>query len=1035
MGKVKILKASAGSGKTFMLAYEYVKSVVRHPHIYRNILAVTFTKKATGEMKSRILDELYNLTIEDGKRHFLDMLLSEEWAVDEQIIRANAQKALDLILNDYSSFSVMTIDSFFQKIVRSFIKELHLESDYSIDFNTDYLLRLSIDNLVHRSDKEPKLKEWILSIIDSKLDSAKKADVKRQILPFSHKILNEEFDKSYFENHTDELILFFNELEKIREELIGVVRGYGESFISYCNKNTILLEQLPGKSRGVFSYMNKIANGDISLPSKTVIGYIEDDGKWKTTPQEHVSPLKELLSKLYHYLIENNKGINTLNALLTTHHAFVLLGDISNELNEICKSSNKMILSNTDHLINKLVKNNDIPYIYEKVGSIYTVIMIDEFQDTSMGQWQNFVPLLENIVSISPSDDTPITLVGDIKQSIYRWRGGDWRILGEKVSEQFGSDNIVEYNLSTNYRSREVVIDFNNRAIRHCADEINLYINGVLDDFRDSKELSLELSSRYNNLLQSAYDGMEQMTPSNPKSGGYVEVSRYENDENLAKIIDIIKDAQDRGFQAKDIAILVRGNAAAADIVSYILDYKSRNEEECKGYNLDIVSSGGVLLNSSPVIRFIISVYILAIDVNDMTLAYYNQYRELPIKQPLTPDEEQFINSLHTLPISTSVEHIINRYGLGEQAESVAYLQALHTATINYTANERGDISSFIEWWESEKVRLAVKVPEGQNAITIDTIHKSKGLQYGVVIIPYNKWDLKPMSGKNTFWAMSDDDNFRLPGSTKQKVMLSYNDKLADSHYMGAYLHEMFMTMIESFNLLYVAYTRAEDELYIMLPLKETTKGIDRYLNSFIGENYIFGDKIHKSDSAKISRGISFDKFNFQDISERVVVHTESDKFFKDAEAEDATIDERGRGIILHSLFESVLCLEDFETNIDKMYNGGFISENEMRGLKIQVNTALERDDVRSWFDGTYKVISERGIILPDDRSGVVSMLRPDRVLIGDGKAIVVDYKFGEQRKSHNKQIERYKAVLKRMGYGEIYGYLWYIRDNKVVEL
>ncbi len=1034
MGRIKILKASAGSGKTFMLAYEYVRCVIRRPMLYRNILAVTFTKKATGEMKGRILKELHTLTLKDGARHFMEMLITD-CSMSEEQIRVSAKIALELILNDYSNFSVMTIDSFFQKIVRSFIKELHLESDYTIDFNTDYLLTLSIDNLIRRSDNDETLRGWIESYIDDRLDSSKKADIRRSMAALSKKILTEEFDKSYFEDYAKELMPFFDRMKEIRSEVLANVSGEAQKFIDYTLANDITQDLLPGGSRGVYSYMVKVSNGEMIPPSATVSKSILDISKWKKCPKEHQPTLLSILETTVNYIETNIKDFYTIDTILETHRTFVLLGDISKELNSLCSEGNKMILSNTNHLITKLVEGNDIPYIFEKVGSIYSIIMIDEFQDTSRGQWGSFRPLIENIISIAPSSESPVTLVGDIKQSIYRWRGGDWRILGEEVEQVIGREGVIEQLLATNYRSREQVINFNNQALRYCADTLNDTLNSHIEMIRQEGNLSLESASIYHNMLQRAYTSMEQTLPQNPKSGGLIEVLPYSDSENMEHLVAKIKSAQDRGYKASDIAILCRKRPEAAAVVAYLLEYKSSHPAECVGYNFDIISADGLRLKNSEVVQFIISVYRLANGEDKLWLAFYNNFLKRELTRLPNMQEMELFKELHSKPVSLSVEKIFNFYSLADKAENIPFLQALHSATMRFVDSERGDIASFIRWWDSESANLSIAFPEGHNAITVETIHKSKGLQFGVVLIPFCNWNLSPLVN-SSFWGVSDNELYKLPGSTTQNMIINYKKKLYEGYFSDSYIKEYILTVIENFNILYVALTRAESELYLMMPTKKGgALAVDSLLEGYLSGRTQFGEELRVSSADVANDDISFKTLPYADSSERLIIHTESDKFFKDMESESASIDQRGRGIILHSLLERVNQLDEFDNVIEKELSSGSITKSEAEMLKTQIAEALKSDLVRSWFDSRYKVISERAMLLPNKESGALVQLRPDRVLVGDNQTIVVDYKFGAKRPSHRKQIERYIEVLSQMGYSNVCGYVWYVTQNDFTEI
>lgn len=1036
MGQLQILKASAGSGKTFMLAYEYVKNVIAEPVCYKNILAVTFTKKATAEMKSRILDELFNLTQATDDRAFLEKLILEE-NFEESDVRIRAKKALNFILHDYSNFSVMTIDGFFQKIVRSFIKELHLECDYTIDFNINYLLKLSIDNLIKKSDNDPQLKAWIEAFIDDTIEASKRVDIRKDILSLSKMVLSETFDKSYFEKHRDKLIEFFNHLTIIEKQIKESINDKAHNFIKYCDQNNLTVTDLPGKSTGIFSYIKKVSNGTITRCSDTVAKLSDTEKKWSKLSDSDTANLRTIFGELTYIIDQNIKYLNSIEAVLSTHRTFVLLADISSELNELCKSNNKMLISNTNYLINKLVRNNDAPYIYEKIGNNYQIIMIDEFQDTSTGQWENFRPLLENSLSEAPSEKATVTLVGDVKQSIYRWRGGDWRILGGEVNSAFYGVTIKEEHLVKNYRSRSEIINFNNSVIRGCAESLNSTINSTLEELREKNLISIDTLHGYRNILTTAYENLEQELPSQEKKGGYVEVIKYIEDDNLAHTVRVIKELQDSGYKASDIAILVRNKKSAKKITSYILDYKRTHEQECENYCFDVIASDGLSLNRSTMVKFIMSVYTLSHKPTPTQLALYNRYLDRELLMELPGEEVEFIATLQHLPAVESFEKIVERFSLGDNTNNIAYLQAFHTAIISFSGDQTADVASLLEWWNSESDNLSVSLPEGQNAINIETIHKSKGLQYNVVILPYCNWSLPPMSRDNFFWASTSDKKMELPESDGQKIIIPYKNSLAESFFSEDYLREYVLTIIENFNIFYVALTRAKSELYIMLP-EESRKGINinQFVEEVIGENVIYGNKTSPKRENSDNSAIYIKKFNHCDISSRIAIHTESDKFFKDMEESEPEIDARGKGILLHKLFEEAAHLEDIPTNIDRLLASGYISKEEAGNLKVTCNEAMNNPTIQEWFDIQWETRNESAILLPSTNSSTsVTTNRPDRVLLKGDNAIVVDYKFGVERTSHRKQIIRYKELLQSMGYNNIRGYLWYINKNIIAEV
>lgn len=1050
MGQLKILKASAGSGKTFMLAYEYVRNVVREPLCYKNILAVTFTNKATEEMKNRILDELHTLTQKE-KKGYLDKLITEE-GLDETTIRANAKTALNFILHDYTNFSVMTIDGFFQKIVRSFIKELHLECDYTIDFNTNYLLKLAIDILIRKADDDPTLRKWIDSLIDDNISNSKSYNIQESMLSLSRMVLSEEFDKSYFEKNRDSLITFFNALSAKEKEMKEHVQSIAKRFMENCGE--LGCDDFPGKSRGLYPYVVKIAGGgDIVTYSETVSKALTSSWTSKKSRilESEANTLQNILIELCHEIDKNSVLMNSIKAVLPSHRTFVLLADISRELYEVCSMNNKMLLSDTNYLINRLIKNNDTPYLYEKMGNRYDIIMIDEFQDTSKGQWENFVPLLDNALSQSPEEKEVVTLVGDIKQSIYRWRGGDWRILSNGIKEEL-NDTPIEIELVTNYRSKKEIIDFNNKIIRECATEINNTLNTAVVSMRESQAISTEFAYNHLNMIEKAYDKMEQQSPKAEGQGGYVEIIKYDDDLELAQTVEIIKNLQDRGYNANDIAILVRSKAHAQNVVSYIIDYKKSNPELSSNYCFDILSAEGLSLNRSSVVKFIISIYKLSLKESISTRALYNRYLGYALNSQLTDEEAQFMLTLPYAPVIESFERIVDRYSLGDKSNNMAYLQAMHNAMIKFSASETGSVSSFLEWWETESDKLTVNLPEGQNAIKIDTVHKSKGLQYKVVIMPYCQWSLTPSSNGNNIWATSQNKELELPNSNGQKMIVPYSNALANSYFSESYLCEYILTTIENFNIFYVALTRAVQELYLLIPSKTKKDNISSYVEMVIPNIELIEDSTHEQlkiykYGAQLNQTIEtkekedskyIEHFKHRDYHNHLALHLESDKYFNDtAENEQVNINARGKGILLHKLFENIESLDDLDARIDAMHASGTLSTNDATQLKIIAIKALQDPLIRSWFENEWEVRNENSIILPNlngDSNQFLTM-RPDRVLTNDGCAIVIDYKFGAIRNSHKKQINRYKELLLSMGYLDVKGYLWYITEEQTMEV
>ncbi len=921
MGSVKIIGASAGSGKTYRLAYEYVRSVIADPVLYRHILAVTFTNKATEEMRSRILERLHELAVGE-KSPYLERLMAELPGFDEAKIRTRAAEVQRLILHDYSRFAVFTIDRFFQRLIRGFIRELGVELNFNLELETDSLLEMAADVLIADSTGDADLQRRLFALARQNLDEGKRWDIREPLIVLGKELFGENY-----------------------------ARARGNTEASGREQTTSLIEALSAR------------------------GESSDDPRLRASVQ---------------LLRENYRN-------------FMLLSDLQQRIEVICREENIVPIAETNRVIARLVEGNDAPFIFEKAGSYFSRFYIDEFQDTSGAQWDNFVPLLHN--AVASEEGEPVMLIGDIKQAIYRWRGGDWQILSRKVREQFGEDRIEAESLDTNYRSLPRVVEFNNRAVGLLAQAGNTELNSMISKALVDRTIDSELASEMTDLLAEAYVGHTQK-PRPEAQGGYVTFTLYGKDEEgkyTPPVIERIEELQSRGFAAGDIAVLVRSNTQGAQVARMLLAYKHANPSS--PYTYDVLTSEALTVGASAVSRFIIACLSLAVTPDDsIQRAIFNQWLGRDFGEQLSSDDVGFFKRLVGLSTEDAFEEIVLRFGLSGRSTEIAYIQALHQQITTFSARHVADVPLFLKWWNERGAAASITMQGRSNAITISTIHKSKGLQYKAVIVPFLSWKMGPdtRGRQMVVWAEAKgEDELDELGA----MPLNYKKLMAESHFAPDYYREQVLAHIDALNLFYVAVTRAEDELHLMSSLntrlgKDTVGnmlcsvlGVKTGKGAMSGEVLEFGQPTHpvtREDSGSTAL---------------TTYHTAR----PDAKVKlKIASGERDHGVEMHKAFERATSADDIQKALERMPNNSL---------------------VREWFDTDWDEIhSEAGIILP----GTASTKRPDRVMIKGKRAVVVDYKFGAvKRAEYVSQMRTYMTLLSEMGY-EPEGHIWYVALDKI---
>ncbi len=1065
-----VYKASAGSGKTFTLATEYIRLLVENPQCYRNILAVTFTNKATEEMKMRILSQLYGIWKQLPESDKYLQNIQEKTGLAPNVISERAGLALNNLTHNYNYFRVETIDTFFQSVLRNMARELDLTTNLRIGLNDYQVEELAVDQLIEDLTTTDVMLQWILKYIMENISDDKSWNVIAQIKKFGQNIFKDYYkevsitleqkmgEAGFFENYTTCL----RDLRKAAEEYMKEI---GESFFDTLEGEGLNVDDLSSKQRGIASFFNKLRKGtfDPSIITTTVANHLENIEKWcpKTNPRRDAvlqvveSSLIQILKCAVEAQEKQWKIFQSSNLTLRHLNQLRLLSSIEKKVREINETENRFLLSDTQQLLHSLIDGSDSPFIFEKIGTQLQHVMIDEFQDTSTIQWQNFKVLLAETMS---HEDGSNLIVGDVKQSIYRWRSGDWRLLNG-IENQFNSMLMEIKSLSTNYRSTRNVIDFNNTFFRHAAKV----------EYQALEELECDEREQ----LEKAYADVEQKVPDDKKDEGRVTIELLPNNEYqesvLEHTVEYVRELIDAGVSQKDIAILVRYNNHIPLIAQYFLE----NLPE-----VSIVSDEAFRLEASSAVCLMIQALHLLLHPDDQltkaaivkTWLCTVQGKELTDDQFMIAgnnfDEylpEAYIahfDELLTLPLYELAEKIYAIFQLHRLEGQGAYLCAFYDHLANYVNENTTDIQSFLTEWDENLSKKTIQSDE-TNGIRLISIHKSKGLEFDHVIIPYCDWTLEKYSD-NIIWCKPNEAPFNdLPIAP-----IDYSPKMMGSIYEKEYLHEHLQNTVDNLNLLYVAFTRAAKSLYVVgkrgaknsrsalielcLPLvaesmpEAQLEGMENNeaaivfeygtcqtsqpeLPSQNNEKESSNPFLQKSEAISVSIRTYDSKVNFR----------QSNRSRDFIEGED--IDQQRRyiqaGSILHEIFSTIQTEKDIPEALQRLQFEGILYDEEMTAERItsMLRKRLSDPRVASWFSPHWTLFNECTILSVED--GEVCEHRPDRVMTDGNEWIVVDFKFGHPDPEYHTQVRRYMDLLLSMGHHNIKGYLWYVYSNKIEEV
>lgn len=1078
-----IYKASAGSGKTFTLSVEYIKLLIKDPQSYRSTLAVTFTNKATEEMKLRILSQLYGIwkLLPDSKS-YIDKI-KEDLDVTEEYMSERAGIALHNIVHNYSYFRIETIDSFFQSVLRNLARELDLTANLRIELNDYQIERNAVDELINSLDENSELLTWIMEYIRENMDDDKDWNVIGNIKRFGENIFREYYktnskklnerllEEGFFKQYT-------SKLRQMRNEAEVEMQNEAAQFFDALNHNGIEIDDLNNGKNGPAGYFIKIKKGiyNNTIVTKRLQKVLDEgsESSWvkQKSSKETQDIVRELANSTLTPLVHHAEDVRQKNwyiygsAVLTLRHLnqLRLLNSIENKVRMMNVEQNRFLLSDTHTLLHSLIRDTDSPFIFEKIGNYLENIMIDEFQDTSTVQWQNFKVLLEECMSHGEQQGNLI--VGDVKQSIYRWRSGDWRMLNN-IEREFPYLNSMlnVCSLDTNYRSSRRVITFNNAFFKR-ASEL---------EYADQKSSTPDTSSPEQ--LKKAYSDVAQKVPSFRDNHGYVSINLLPNEDYrqqaLQKTAEAVSLLLDSGANYSDIAILVRSN----DIIQLIAEFFANELPDVK-----IVSDEAFRLDSSVSVNIIVNAMLwLTHPDNILAKAYIAKAYQTYVLKKSEQETNKLLataegidsalpcalidkrNDLLTMPIFELAEQIYTLFNIGNIKGEDAYLYAFYDALTDFIANNTADIDSFVEEWNDSIAEKTIQA-SAIDGIRIITIHQSKGLEFEHVVIPFCDWTLEK---GNTIWCTPQVE----PYNELPLIPVDFSaSQMKGTIYEFDYNEEHLQNCVDNLNLLYVAFTRAASSLFVIAQrgtpssrsyiVEQAITDIKLEGSSLDGDPsdkkaellFSYGElEIVETKAKKKSDNIFTPEVENMNVDmatfSNKVEFKQSNKSRDFVADDDENTDDDDRkqlsyiktGKILHYLFSTINTTDDIDTSLAQLEMDGLIEESDtnIKRLRDMLHKRFSNRQVADWFSSRWTLFNECTILDYDAATDTVREHRPDRVMKDEktGEVVIVDFKFGSPRPEYVEQVNRYKALTQNMGYHNVKGYLWFVYSNRIEEV
>jgi len=1050
----KIYRSSAGSGKTFTLVKEYLRIALGSTGdtAYRGILAITFTNKAAEEMKARVLNTLRELAdpaIPDGP---MANLLRDELGIGTEDLRRKASNVLRSMLHNYADLSISTIDSFTHRVIRTFAQDFGLPVNFEVELDTDRLITAMTDRLLAQVGVDKGVTDALIDLSLAQAEDEKSWNIDQVLQDMAGTIFNEE-GRFHLAGMKD---VGMSDLIAIRRKLVGLVKA--DEAQAQSTARDVLQEiaagglevgHFSGGKNGMAGYFEKIVNGKLEMPNATVIKHLEADSWYASKAKAHEKPaidaLIPMMRDAYGSILARLERMKRLGLIVKNIYGIALLDRMAEIVRDIQQEQEVLHIGEFNHLVSSVVMKEQAPFIYERLGHRYHHFLVDEFQDTNVLQWFNMLPLIDE----SLATDGLCLVVGDAKQSIYRWRGGEVQQFVELpvihrtdyMRGHLEADPQLDATLAQ--RERSLVTNVQEHALRH-----NFRTLPTIVDFNN--RLFAAMQGDMPELLRGMYDGVSQLTPDG-KTGGMVEMRFMEIPEGqrsypayvpdtLEQVLEWVEDCITDGYEPGDIAIICRSNQKGIATAQFLIE---------SGHS--VVSSESLLINSSPYVRLLVNMAVFIIAPHDTTnqaelvqhLCMAREERDLcserlamvgtekdrglkALLKALYPDLR--LSRLRQLPLFSLFE-AMRHHLLGHVRQP--HLIYFMDEVLEYVRKEGNDLNGFLEHWAEQRVKRSIALTENRDAIRILTVHKSKGLEFPVVIHPFADYDLD--TKRNSIWLEVNDPE----AQPLNRLYVKATAQLEGTDHEPTLQRERELTTMDMFNMLYVALTRPQERLYVSGRVKADEATADKPTDSAAGflfrtlgkmghaiaENRLVIGSREKPGPRKTDHSIHLDlrETGGPDWMSRIAIARPSLCEWGDSAARDF-------GILVHDALAHVRTAADVPLAVQRLVEEGRIPEGDAEGLRQRIITIIDRPELRHLFSEQVTVRTEADIQMPGGQ-----WLRPDRVVMTPDMAYVVDYKTGEKRPEHRTQIAAYRDALTALGHAKVEGLLVYMEDGEVV--
>jgi len=1055
----RVYKSSAGSGKTYTLVKEYLKLALAtgQKDYYRYILAITFTNKAAEEMKARVFLYLKDLscTLNENHKNFtLQKSLSEDLKIPINELQKRSERVLTHMLHHYSDIAISTIDKFTHRVIRTFAHDLHLPLNFEIEMDADSLINEAVDLLLSKVGEDKNLTLHLVEFAESKTDDDKSWNIEQDIFAFASNLLREENEEFLNSLRNIEMQQYFDAIKIMRSkknDFLKSLQNIGIQAIQLINNKGIDNASFYYGDKGIGTYFYNLSELKNFSPNSYVLATIKND-KWtssKATEDQIASiegiknDLKKLFNQAQEIIAKKYNEYLAIEELLKNIHSMALLQELENILVQIKTEKNILPIAEFNKLISNIVQHESAPFIYERIGEKYRHFLIDEFQDTSVMQWQNLLPLIHNSLSNGYFN----LIVGDGKQSIYRWRGGEVEQFSQlpnifsnkeltsiqKERQQALISSYDEEKLKQNWRSKKEIVEFNNKFFKFLSENFLGEFKNIYDD----------LKQEYNKENTGAWITLDIIKKENDNSNLEDSEDFLDNQEkSLAITLNYIRKHLELGYQQKDICILCRTNLQGQIVADFLI----KND-------FNVISPDSLLIAYNPHVKFIINILSYAVNPKDKIaqvkiLEYLidRNYINHPIPEELylqisnqEKTLEEILNDYHInlsnqiilqQSLYDAVENVIRLFNLNKTPNP--YIQFFLNAVFEFSTKKNNSIYDFLDWFEKYSEKLSITVPEGSDAIQIMTIHKSKGLEFPVVIIPFVNEKIK-LSKKNLWVEISNEFGLNIPIG-----LISSSGTDEDSPFYKEKQHEKNKSYLDIINLLYVAFTRAVDALHLILVENNrkdnTFPWFKKYLENNV-ENYNSNSSCieisplnnsFSSHKKEVKETVNFNKIISSPWHEKLQISFTAPEAWNIDNPDEAS----QYGKLFHDIIAAVNTKFDLDQVLEKFEFEGNINLEELDKIKSEIQHIVNHALLNKYFTNQYQAINEVDII---DESG--STYRPDKIFIKGNEAVILDFKTGIKKASHIEQIEKYASLLKNLGYNVSEKYLYYTQSKEIINV